>query len=220
MRASLETLQNCDNPDEASQNITNLSVALAEALAPVSGHAAQRLAAACAALVKDARSRPWTFEPGVTRTLLQAAEVIGALLDPRLFRKAAEAPTARALVIDGDLALLGTVSDALKTADISAAQCRTPKQAIEMLEKEVFDLVLLDGSLPDVNGMDVCSRIRELPTHKKTPVVVMTVDSSVENRAHSGLNGWDDSMSKPFNMRELAVKAATWVARQQCGLRN
>jgi DNA-binding response OmpR family regulator len=89
-----------------------------------------------------------------------------------------------------------------------------------VLEKEAFDLVILDVSLPDVNGIDVCSRIRELPNHKKPPIVVMTVDSTAENRAHSGLNGWDDFMSKPFNMRELAVKAATWVARQQCGLRN
>ena len=68
--------------------------------------------------------------------------------------------------------------------------------------------------------MPVCGKIRDLPTHKKTPVVVMTGDSNTKNGEHIGRNGWDDVMSKPFNMRELAVKAATWVARQQCGLRN
>jgi CheY-like chemotaxis protein len=220
MRASLETLKTCDNPDEASQNISSLSSALAEALAPANGHSAHRLAAACAALVADARSRPWTFEPGVTRTLLQAAEVIGAMLDPRLFTKAAEAPVARALVIDDDPDLLETVTDALKSADIRATPCSTPGQGIEMLEKEEFDLVLLDVGLPQVNGIDLCSRIREMPSHRTTPVVFMTVDSTVDTRAQSSLSGGDDFMSKPFNVRELAVKAATWVARQQCGLRN
>jgi CheY-like chemotaxis protein len=220
MRASLEALQPCENSDEASQNITNLSQALAEALAPVNGHSAQRLAAACAALVEDSRSRPSAFEPQVTRTLLQAAEVIGALLDPRLFRKAAEAPIPRALVIDDDLELLDTVAKALKTAEIRTTPCQTPTQGIEMLEKEGFDLVLLDVGLPDLNGIDVCSRIRELPTHRTTPVVFMTGDSTDATRAQSSLNGGDDFMPKPFNVRELTVKAATWVARQQCGIRN
>jgi CheY-like chemotaxis protein len=220
MRASLEALQQGDNQDEASQNISNLSGALADALAPANGHTAQRLAAACAALVKDARTRPQTFEPGVTRTLLQAAEMIGALLDPRLFRKAAEAPAARALVIDDDPDLLETVTDALKTADIRATRCCTSKQGIEMLEREGFDLVLLDVGLPGENGVELCSRIRELPAHKTTPVVFLTVDATVETRAQSSLNGGDDFMPKPFNVQELAVKAATWAARQQFGVRN
>jgi DNA-binding response OmpR family regulator len=89
-----------------------------------------------------------------------------------------------------------------------------------MLEKEGFDLVLLDVGLPDLNGIDVCSRIRELPTHRTTPVVFMTGDSTDATRAQSSLNGGDDFMPKPFNVRELTVKAATWVARQQCGIRN
>jgi CheY-like chemotaxis protein/FtsZ-binding cell division protein ZapB len=220
MRASLETLQTCDNPDEASQNITNLSAALAEALAPANGHSAQRLAAACAYLVKDARSRPWTFEPGITRTLLQAAEVIGALLDPRVFRKAAEAPVARALVIDDDPELLKSVTDALKSAEIRATPCRTTSEGLEMLAKEGFDLVLLDTELRNDNGIELCSRIRELPTHQTTPVVFMSVDNGAETRNEMNLRGGDDFMPKPLNARELAVKASTWVVRQQCGIRN
>ena len=220
MRSVLEALQTSDSPDEASKNVLDLAQVLAEALAPVNGHSAQRLAVACVALIEDSRSRPSAFEPGVTRTLLQAAEVIGALLDPRVFGKAAEVPIARALVIDDDPELLDTVANALKCAEIRTTPCLTPTQGIEMLEKEGFNLVLLDVGLPDLNGIDVCSRIREMPTHRTTPVVFMTGDATDDTRAQSSLNGGNDFMSKPFNLHELTVKAATWVARQQCGIRN
>jgi CheY-like chemotaxis protein len=186
-----------------------------EALEPARGHAAQRLAQAASAMVKGTR-----FESNVIRTLGQAADVISSLLDPRLFKKASEPQSARALLIDDDKDLLETVGAALRTADVRAISCADPKQAMDILQKESFDVILLDVSMPGQSGIDLCAKIRDLPQHRKTPVVFITVNDSVENRAHSTLNGGDDFIAKPFNTLELVTKAATWVARSQYALKN
>jgi CheY-like chemotaxis protein len=217
MRATIETLQSGGTPEFPDAIMAN-AVALAEAFEPAKGHAAHRLANAIAALVKDARTKQWKFEPGITRTLQQAVEVMSQMLEPRAFKKAADAPGARVLVLDDDKDLLETITAALKGADFFTTPCRNAKEGIEMMSKESFDVVLLDIRLPDSNGIDVCSKIREIPAHKKTPVVFITVEDSVDKRAQSSLNGGDDFIAKPFNVPELVVKTSTWACKNQFAL--
>ena len=214
MRATIETLQSGGTPEPPDAIMMN-AVALAEAFEPAKGHAAHRLANSIAALVKDARTRQWKFEPGITRTLQQAVEVISQMLEPRAFKKAADAPGARVLILDDDKDLLETITSALKAADFYTTPCANATDGIEMMSKESFDVVLLDIRLPDSNGIDVCSKIREIPAHKKTPVVFITVEDSVDKRAQSSLNGGDDFIAKPFNVPELVVKTSTWACKNQ-----
>jgi CheY-like chemotaxis protein/pSer/pThr/pTyr-binding forkhead associated (FHA) protein len=215
LRVAIECLPSAPNRAEACEKIATQAILVKEALEPARGHAAHRLAQAASAMIKGTR-----YESHVIRTLGQAADVIGSLLDPRLFKKASEPISARALLIDDDRDLLETVGEALRTADVRATPCNDPKQAIELLQKEAFDVILLDVSMPGQSGIDLCAKIRDLPQHRKTPVVFITVDDSVENRAQSTLNGGDDFIAKPFNTLELVTKAATWVARSQYALKN
>ena len=215
LRVAIDGLPNATNRAEACEKIATQAIMVKEALEPARGHAAQRLAQAASAMVKGTR-----FESNVIRTLGQAADVISSLLDPRLFKKASEPQSARALLIDDDKDLLETVGAALRTADVRAISCADPKQAMDILQKESFDVILLDVSMPGQSGIDLCAKIRDLPQHRKTPVVFITVNDSVENRAHSTLNGGDDFIAKPFNTLELVTKAATWVARSQYALKN
>ena len=53
---------------------------------------------------------------------------------------------------------------------------------------------------------------------RRTPIVFLTVGDTVENRAQSSLNGGNDFIVKPFNVRELALKAVTWACRRQFSL--
>lgn len=215
LRIAIEGLSSASNRAEACEKIATQAILVKEALEPARGHAAHRLAQAASAMIKGTR-----YESHVIRTLGQAADVIGSLLDPRLFKKASEPQLARALLIDDDKDLLETVGAALRSADVRAIPCADPKQAIELLQKETFDVILLDVSLPGQSGIDLCAKIRDLPQHRKTPVVFITVNDSVENRAQSTLNGGDDFIAKPFNTLELVTKAATWVARNQFALKN
>lgn len=214
LRGAIEALSKAENKAEACEAVSAQTSLVKEALSPATGHAAQRLASVAFDMVRGTR-----FESGVIRTLGQAADVIGSLLDPRLFKRAAEPQQSRVLLIDDDKDVLEAVSSALRTADLRVTPCPDANQGLDILKKETFDVVLLDVSLPGANGIELCGKIRELPQHRKTPIVFITVNDTVENRAQSTLNGGDDFIAKPFNTLELVTKAATWVARNQFSLK-
>jgi CheY-like chemotaxis protein/pSer/pThr/pTyr-binding forkhead associated (FHA) protein len=215
LRVALEALPKAENRAEACEAVSTQTSLMSEALLPAAGHSAQRLASVALDMVRGTR-----FEPSVMRTLGQAADVIGTLLDPRLFKRASEPETAKVLLIDDDKDVLEAVSESLRMAQFRTTACPSAEQALEVLKKEEFHVILLDVALPGANGIEFCSKIRELPQHRKTPVIFITVNDTVENRAQSTLNGGDDFIAKPFNTLELVTKTATWVARHQYALKH
>jgi CheY-like chemotaxis protein/pSer/pThr/pTyr-binding forkhead associated (FHA) protein len=214
LRVAIEGLPGAANRADACEKIATQTNLVKEALDPANGHVAQRLAHVASAMVRGTR-----FESNIIRTLGQAADVIGSLLDPRMFKKGSESHPSRALLIDDDKDMLETVGAALQAAEVRTTPCPDPTQALELLKKDSFDIILLDVAMPGLSGIDLCAKIRELPQHRKTPIVFITANDSVENRAESTLNGGDDFIAKPFNTLELVTKAATWVARSQFGLK-
>lgn len=220
IQGALDILAGDGTNDEAAGNLQTQALALAQSVSPLGGHPAQRLAAACVALIKDSRTRAGRIEPTVVTTLKQACDTIRALLDPRAFKKVNGSLTARTLIIDDDQNVIDTLDRSLKSADFQPSSCATTEQALDLLKRERFDLVLLDISMPGLSGFDVCAKIRETPANKRTPVIFMTGDDSVENRAQSSVTGGDDFVSKPLNMFELGVKASAWVCRRQLELKN
>jgi DNA-binding response OmpR family regulator len=66
-----------------------------------------------------------------------------------------------------------------------------------------------------MNGFELCSKLRSLPEHKKTPVVFVTSLNDFESRANSTMSGGNDFIAKPFLFIELAVKALVYVFRAQ-----
>jgi len=220
IQSALDILTGDGTNDEAAGNLYTQTLALAQSVSPLGGHPSQRLAAACVALIKDSRTRAGRIEPTVVTTLKQACDTIRALLDPRAFKKVTGSVAARTLIIDDDQNVIDTLDRSLKSADFQPSSCATTEQALDLLKRERFDLVLLDISMPGLSGFDVCAKIRETPANKKTPVIFMTGDDSVENRAQSSVTGGDDFLSKPLNMFELGVKASAWVCRRQLELKN
>ncbi len=220
IQAALETLGSDGTNDDAAGVLSAQSQALAQAVAPLPGHPAQRLSAACVALVKDSRTRAGRIEPTVVTTLKQACDTIGALLDPRAFKRMTGPAMPRTLIVDDDRDVVDTLDRSLKLVDFQSSGCTTAEQALDLLKRERFDLVLLDIAMPGLSGFDVCAKIRETPANKKTPVIFMTGDDSVENRAQSSVTGGDDFVAKPLNIFELGVKASAWVCRRQLGLKN
>jgi DNA-binding response OmpR family regulator len=79
------------------------------------------------------------------------------------------------------------------------------------LAENEFDLIILDVRLPDVEGFDLCKKIRALPDHKKTPVIFVTGANDLESRARSIISGGNDFICKPFMLLELSVKALAQV---------
>jgi CheY-like chemotaxis protein len=69
--------------------------------------------------------------------------------------------------------------------------------------------------MPGMNGFELCTRLRQLPAHKHTPVVFVTVLADFGSRTESAMSGGNDLIAKPFLFLELAVKALVHVLRTQ-----
>ena len=92
------------------------------------------------------------------------------------------------------------------------------KTTLAVVIEKKFDLVFIDVGLPDMNGFELCTRLRKLPDYKKTPVVFITGAVTVQNRVQSSLSGGNDFIAKPFNLLELGVKALIWIFKGQLGM--
>ena len=67
--------------------------------------------------------------------------------------------------------------------------------------------------MPGMTGFELCTKLRALPAHKKTPVVFVTALSGFDNRTSSTMAGGNDFIAKPFLFIELTVKALIYVLR-------
>mgnify|MGYP006152925281 CR=1 FL=1 len=109
------------------------------------------------------------------------------------------------LLLAEDDAMLGTgMEKALTQAGFTVDWVRTGQHTLGALEAAGYDVVLLDIGLPDIDGLQVLQRMRQLRQH--TPVLMVTARDAVSDRV-AGLNqGADDYLTKPFDMPELLAR--------------
>jgi len=69
--------------------------------------------------------------------------------------------------------------------------------------------------MPNMNGFELCTKIRTLPKYARTPIVFVTGLNDLENRANSTVSGGNDFIAKPFLFIELTVKALVHVLRSR-----
>lgn len=110
----------------------------------------------------------------------------------------------RLLIVEDEPNLLSIIRKGLteKNHDVSAALDGTT--ALLMIEGNDFDVIVLDVMLPDINGIEICRRVRAAGNY--TPILMLTALNSSENVV-AGLNsGADDYMAKPFSFTELEAR--------------
>lgn len=105
-------------------------------------------------------------------------------------------------VEDNESIILG-VSYLLREEGYEVYVARTMSTAISFIEKEEFDLALLDVSLPDGNGFQLCKRIRE---STQTSIIFLTAKEEEESVVRGFDLGADDYIIKPFRNRELVSR--------------
>lgn len=110
---------------------------------------------------------------------------------------------ARILIVDDDIALLNACSVGLKALGHSVRTAETGEQALSDVAVNPPSVLVLDLGLPDLDGLDVCTRIRRW-TH--TPIIILSADGSEDRKVDALNNGADDYMTKPFGMRELDAR--------------
>jgi two-component system KDP operon response regulator KdpE len=111
--------------------------------------------------------------------------------------------TDRILVVEDDRAVTRVVSAALRNRGYSVQSVTTGEAALVAAEKEAPDVVVLDLGLPDIDGVDVCRRLRAWST---VPIIVVTAEGADERKVLALDEGADDYVTKPFSMPELLAR--------------
>jgi DNA-binding response OmpR family regulator len=114
------------------------------------------------------------------------------------------------LVADDDVELLGLVAYALRQAGYLAVEAPDGPSALEAFQRERPDLVVLDYSMPRLNGFEVLRRIRE---QSRVPVMMLTVRAAEEDVVAALDLGADDHLAKPFSPRTLLARVRALLRR-------
>ena len=107
---------------------------------------------------------------------------------------------AQILVIDDDPSLLGVCKVGLEALGHVVRTAETAKEGLIEAATRTPDVIVLDLGLPDLDGLEVCKRIRHW---SDVPIIVLSADGSEDRKVEALDNGADDYVTKPFGMREL-----------------
>lgn len=112
------------------------------------------------------------------------------------------------LIVDDDEMMCSTLSDVLKKMSYEVTSVQNGRDVLYPLQEKIFDLILLDVRLPDMNGLEVLKQIREIDSDPF--VIVMTAYAEVQTAVAAMKAGAYDYINKPFEIDELklAIKKA------------
>ena len=126
----------------------------------------------------------------------------------------ATAEEKRILVVDDEPNIVMSLEFLLRKAGFQVETARNGREALEALEREPPDLLLLDVMMPEFDGYAVCERIRQDRRWDRTRIVMLTARGREAERARGLALGADEYVSKPFSTRVLVeqVRALLGVA--------
>lgn len=125
-----------------------------------------------------------------------------------------ESAATHVLVVEDDPHILSLVGETLQE-DYRVLAFQDAGTALAAIQQQVPDLVLLDILLPDMDGMDVCRRLRADPLVADVPIVMLTARANVDDRVQGLEAGADDYLTKPFYPQELLARVASHLRRSR-----
>jgi two-component system sensor histidine kinase/response regulator len=119
------------------------------------------------------------------------------------------------LIVDDvpkNIQLLGSI---LKEEAYDLEFATSGKEALEWLDSKQFDLVLLDIMMPEMDGFEVCRRIKENPLTREVSVIFLTAKADFQSIIQGFESGAVDYITKPYNRKELLIRVKTHLTLQQ-----
>ena len=122
------------------------------------------------------------------------------------------------LMIEDDTRLAAMVGEYLTQSGFTVTHMADGESGLAALQDKAVDLVILDLMLPDIDGLEVCRRIRALPGPvARVPVLMLTAKGDPMDRIVGLELGADDYLPKPFEPRELLARIRAVLRRHQPG---
>lgn len=117
----------------------------------------------------------------------------------------------RILLLEDDISLIDGLKYALERDGFGVDVARTLKQAKEKLSGKPYDLLLLDVTLPDGTGFELCGQVRS--SGSRVPIIFLTAADEEVNIIRGLDNGGDDYVTKPFKLGELCSRMKALLRR-------
>ncbi len=114
------------------------------------------------------------------------------------------------LIIDDDVKLNELLNDFFKNFGFNTLTAIHPEEGLKLLQEKGPDIIILDIMLPDMDGFEVCKKIRKTST---IPIVMLTARGDVTDKIVGLEIGADDYLAKPFEPRELVARIQSVLRR-------
>lgn len=117
------------------------------------------------------------------------------------------------LIIEDDESLMLGLEENLSVAEYRVLTATTGGGGLKLANERKPDLILLDLSLPDMTGFEVCKVLRE--RHRTIPVIMLTARKEESDKLRGFETGADDYVTKPFSVKELLARVKAVMARSE-----
>jgi two-component system KDP operon response regulator KdpE len=116
----------------------------------------------------------------------------------------------RILIVDDDIGIIKSVRANLQDNDCEVLTAMDGTEAMNLIEKEQPDLVILDISMPKMDGLEVCTEVRRW---SQIPIIMLSARHDIEEKARCLNLGADDYITKPFGVIELIARVRAVLRR-------
>lgn len=111
---------------------------------------------------------------------------------------------AKVLLVDDEEEFISTLSQRLETRDLNVTTATSGQEAVKLTDKQDFDAILLDITMPGMDGIETLKQIKE--KHPEAEIIMLTGHGSIASTVEAMKYGAEDYLEKPVNMPELLAK--------------
>ncbi len=120
----------------------------------------------------------------------------------------------KVLVVDDEKAIVKGIAFSIQNDGNEVDCAYDGEEALDMIKKGDYDIVLLDVMLPKMDGFEVCRQVREF---SKVPIIMLTAKNDDMDKIAGLTNGADDYVTKPFNIMEIKARMDAVLRRTSSG---
>jgi len=124
-------------------------------------------------------------------------------------------PNVTILLIEDEKNIVELVRYNLEREGYRVLIARDGETGLQMIDRERPDLILLDLLLPQLDGLEVCRRLKQHSTSRQTPVIMLTAKAAEADKVAGLELGADDYVTKPFSPRELVARIRAILRRRE-----
>lgn len=143
--------------------------------------------------------------------ILQIAHTLKSICEQAIVSEYFCSMSHRVLLVEDEEHLLEAIQLNLELEGYHVVAVKDGKTALDKALNERFNLIILDVMIPEMDGFEVCERIRL--ENKQVPIIFLTAKNTGQERVQGLKLGADDYLSKPFNLEELLLRASALIQR-------